>query len=142
MTERFEAGSEQWMSALREVVEETLKGVDVTGVQVAFYEEYLNPPAHLLAHGETTLTWHVEIGEKAVAIGPGRVADPTFWIEADYEGVLRLVRALSTDPALPEIVRDLETKGRLRSFGDRSKLPPRIAAALVTMHDEIAKRTK
>lgn len=142
MVEKFEAGSDQWIGALREVVENALEGVDVTGVRVAFYEEYLNPPAHLLADGETTLTWRVQISEKAVEIGPGRVADATFGLEADYEGVLALARVHSTDPALPEIVRDLETKGRLRSFGDRSKLPPQIAAALVTVHDEMAKRTE
>ncbi|NUT37363.1 MAG: hypothetical protein HOV79_30315 [Hamadaea sp.] len=142
MVEKFEAGSEQWIGALREVVEDALKGVDVTGVRVAFYEEYLNPPAHLLADGQTTLTWRVEISEEAIQVGPGRIADPMFGLEADYEGVLRLARVHSADPALPEIVRDLETQGRLRRFGDQSKLPPQIAAALVTVHDEIAKRTE
>jgi hypothetical protein len=139
--QKFEAGSREWIGALRDVVEKAFADVDLTGVRIGFYEEYLNPPAHLLADGETTITWRIEIAEKGVEAGPGRVADPTFGLEADYQAVLGLAHVLSSDPKLPGIVQDLEARGLLRRFGDRSNVPPHVAAALATVHDELAKRT-
>jgi hypothetical protein len=139
--ERFEAGSEQWIDALRAVVEDALRGVDLTGVQVAFYEECLNPPAHLLADGETSVAWSVEVDDGGVEVSRGRVAGPDFFLEADYAAVLGIAHLSVSDPELPRVMAELEAKGLLRRGGDASKMPPQVGAAWAKVHDEMTKRT-
>lgn len=141
MPEKIEAGSEQWFDVLREVVEEALAGIDLTGVQTGLYEELRDPPKHLLADGETTLTWRVKISEDGVEVGRGRVVNAAAWVEADYQAIQRLAIP-HADPQYPEIMRELEAKGMFRRFGDAANLPPHIGAALAGLHDEMVRRTK
>lgn len=140
-SERFEAASDQWLGALHEVFDRRLAGVDLTGVQVGFYEEYRNAPPHLLPDGETMLTWRVEISENGVQVGHGRVADPALCVEADYDAILRLAHLSDAAPEWPGVVQELEEKGLFRRTVDPAKLPPSVAVALAGVHDEMMTRT-
>jgi hypothetical protein len=137
----FEAGSEQWIDALREVTREALADVDLTGVHVSFYEECLNPPAHLLADGETSVAWTVAIDEDDVDVRRGRDDDADFFLEADYAAILGIAHLPFSDPELPRIMGELMEQGLLRRGGDASKMPPQVGAAWAKVHDEMVTRT-
>ena len=141
MPEKFEAGSQQWIDALGETLDEALADVDLTGVQVAFYEECLNPPAHLLAEGETSVAWSVQIDERGGTVSRGRIADPDLFLEADYTAILGIAHRSVSDPELARVMADLQAKGLLRRGGDGSKMPPHVGAAWGKVHDEMTKRT-
>lgn len=130
-----------WTALARDAFAKALVGVDRTGVRVAFYEEYTGAPAGLRPDGEDTLAWHCEITEDGLDVGPGRVADPTYWIEGDYDDVAAIARLHKTDPEMGRIVQDMLARGALRSFGDRTAVPAHIAEALATVHDALAART-
>jgi hypothetical protein len=141
MAERYEAGSQQWIDALGRALDEALVGVDLTGVQVAFYEECLNPPAHLLAEGESSVAWSVEIDEDGGRVSRGRIADPDLFLEADYTAVLGLAHLPISDPELGRLMADLAAQGLLRRGGDGSKMPPHVGAAWGKVHDLMTERT-
>ena len=138
--EKYEVGSERWIDTLRELLEDGLAGADLTGVQVAFYEECLNPPAHLLAAGETSVAWTVRVDENGAQVDRGRIADPDFFLELDYTAALAIANVSVSDPELPRIMADFEEKGLLRRGGDGSKMPPQVGAAWLKLHDELGKR--
>jgi hypothetical protein len=142
MSETYETGSEEWFELLRTTTKDAMAAVDRTGVNVTFAEELLDPPAHLLRDGETSIAWTVTIDESGAEVTRGRAAEPDLWLEADYTAISAIAKLSAFDPELHRIMGDLVSQGAVRRGGDGSKMPPQVGAAWGQVHDALAKRTR
>ena len=142
MSETYETGSAEWFELLRSTTKDAMEGVDRTGVNVTFTEELLDPPAHLLRDGETSIAWTVTVDEDGAEVTRGRVANADLWLEADYTAIEAIAKLSAFDPELHRIMADLQSQGLVRRGGDGSRMPPHVGAAWGQVHDAMAKRTR
>ena len=134
---KFEFGSDGWIEAVGDLIGTKLHGLDLTDVQVSWFEEYTNPPPHICDAGRETASWFVVIDQGRIGVGRGVLDAATFWSVGDYDSLLSIARTPSSDPLYRDRVSALRASGRLTNGGVAPTVPPSVGRALGSLHDDI-----
>jgi hypothetical protein len=131
--------SPEWVDALRVIMEEAFESVDLDGIEFAFNEEYVNPPAELLGPGESTVGWYYRIRDGKVEVGGGSLPDATMTVRGDYETVRRLAKLSKSDPTeaaeLERLAAEAHATGKLSFSGDPTAMPTAVTG--LGLHDRV-----
>lgn len=139
MTDRIEFAGPEWHERLKGLLEKytALAGPEV---RLSICEVFTGVPPHLDAGGDGRIAWHCRIADGKVDFRDGEIETADLKTIADYDFVLGLARMKIEEATLADY-RALEAEGaasgKLRSTGDRSKIPP----VFYGMHNELAEVT-
>ena len=143
MAEKLEFGGAAWVKLVEEVALRLTAGVDLSGHDYGFCEEYTDPPSPLVEPGpKAGFTLRIRDGVLQVA---NRVEDDVDCkITVDYQAVLPLARLVfGGDPAKREAadkqVEALVTAGKMHV--KPGKRPSELVPELANLHDDLAKLT-
>ena len=124
--EKYELASPEWVTMLRQLVEEGLAGEDLTGINFSMCEEFADPPAHLRRPGSATIGFYVRIENGEVEVGDHPI-DATFKLVGDYaamrEYALRPFSPRQLDPETVAIRQRMIEEGKLRVVAARADWP-------------------
>lgn len=143
MAKKLEFGSKEWVDTLGQIAKRLVEGVDLSGIEFGFCEEYTDPPSSLgRAGSKAGLTLRIRNG--ALDVSNDVQDDVDTKITVDYQSVLPLARTVfGNDPAKAEEAKKqaeaLAAAGKMRTDG--GKRPSELIPELAALHDEIAKLT-
>lgn len=136
MARKVEFAGPEWMAA----IEAKLRSFAEANPDARFgiCEVFTDCPAHLAPNG--VIAWHCRIADGKLDFRMGEVDDVEIKNVADYEAVLPFARLMLTPETQAEYLQMSEralAEGKLKRFGDASKLPP----AIHGLHNEMAEIT-
>ena len=139
MTGKVELASQQWLDALRGLIERYLERAGA-GVSLSICEVFTGVPEHLDQSGTGVIAWHCRIENGRLQFGRGEIFDADIKTIADYSFVLPFAR-MKLDPGNMAEYERLQEQGRregkLRRQGDLSIVPK----AFYGMHNDLAEIT-
>jgi hypothetical protein len=136
LAKKYEFLSPEWFSNLRAILEKAVEAnaSQLQGVTYGMCERFTNCP------GKGEVAHWFRVSDGVVKYGDGVLGDADVTLVIDYATCLPLSRAKSgpaNDEAIAEAVRD----GRFERIGDPTAIPPQLAEALSSVHDEVASAT-
>jgi hypothetical protein len=95
--ETYEFCSEQWVGVADAFLKEAAKDADLSGISYTFNEVFTDAPAHLGTDAQGRVGWYLRVADGQVEAKQGILDDADVVIEADYQGILPLARAVFAD---------------------------------------------
>src|SRR5262245_27979948 len=134
------------MAEVRDVLADSVQGLDLAGKSYTVSEEFTDPPAHLLSAGATSIGWHFRVTDGACETFDGPLPGADLETTVDYDTVLPLARLVYDSPEALEELQKVRAEaiaaGKLTRKGDESLLPPELMQRLFDVHNEMARRTQ
>lgn len=133
MSERVEFAGPAWMTAIEEKLRVFARANP--NARFGICEVFTDSPKHLAADG--VIAWHCRIADGALDFRMGEVDDVDVKNVADYQAILPFARLhldAETQATYQQMSAEALASGKLKRFGDATKLPPEIHG----LHNEMA----
>ncbi len=144
MSQTVEFASPAWRALVREMIQEAhdANPAAYADTDFAFYEVFLDAPAHLGPGPDGAITWSVTARGGSLTFGTERLAEPTGANECDYAAIAPFsLEVFGEDPAhAAEVASQIDrlvAAGKVKIVGTRAE-PPGFMDGL---HDRLAWRT-
>src|SRR5262245_50874246 len=142
--QKYEFSSPEWMKMVRRLVEDGLRGKDISGIDFSMCEEYTDPPEHLRQPGTNSIGFTIRFADGTVELIDEPRDDVDFKLVGDYAALkeysLRPFDPTNFDPETLAIRQRMMDEGKLRVDGRRAEWPAVLSD--LDLHNEARIRTE